>query len=91
MSRARSLQDRCTRTRAKRLPGILKDVPTWKELGADAVVAQWRILIGPKGMTPAQVAYWESVFRRLMDVDEWKKELDETPVSPVRSADAPRR
>lgn len=64
-------------TAPQRLPGILKDVPTWKELGADAVVAQWRILIGPKGMTPAQVAYWESVFRRLMEVDEWKKELED--------------
>lgn len=61
----------------QRLPGILKDVPTWKEQGYDAVVAQWRALIGPKGMTPAQVAYWEGVMRRMMDADEWKKELED--------------
>lgn len=64
-------------TSPERLPGIFKDVPTWKEQGADVVVAQWRILIGPKGMTPAQVAHWEGVFARLMEADEWKKELDE--------------
>ena len=64
-------------TSPKRLPGILKDVPTWKEQGYDAVVEQWRIFIGPKGMTKEQLAYWESVFKRMMDAEEWKKELDE--------------
>ena len=61
----------------ERLPGVLKDVPTWKEQGADAVVAQWRILVGPKGMTAAQIAYWEGVLRRMTDSNEWKKELEE--------------
>lgn len=64
-------------TSPERLPGILKDVPTWKEQGCDVVVPQWRILLGPKGMTPAQVAYWEGVVRRVMDADEWKKELED--------------
>ena len=61
----------------ERLPGLLKDVPTWKEQGANAVVPQWRILVGPKGMTPAQIAYWENTLRRMTDSDEWKKELEE--------------
>jgi len=64
-------------TSPQRLPGILKDVPTWKEQGIDAVVSQWRILIGPKGLTPQQVAYWENVMRRMMEADDWKKELEE--------------
>jgi putative tricarboxylic transport membrane protein len=64
-------------TSPERLPGLLKDVPTWKEQGADVVVAQWRILIGPKGLTPAQTAYWEGVMRRMAEADEWKKELEE--------------
>ena len=64
-------------TSPERLPGVYKDVPTWKEQGADAVVEQWRILIGPKGLTPAQVGYWEGVIKRMMDADEWKKELEE--------------
>ena len=63
-------------TAPQRLPGVLKDVPTWKEQGYDAVVSQWRILVGPKGMTAPQTAYWENVMRRLLDVDEWKAELE---------------
>ena len=63
-------------TSPERLPGILKDVPTWKEQGADAVVSQWRILIGPRGMAPEQVAYWENAMKRLMEADEWKNELE---------------
>ncbi len=61
----------------QRLPGVLKDVPTWKEQGYDAVVSQWRIILGPKGMPPGQVAYWENVMRRMMEADDWKKELEE--------------
>jgi len=64
-------------TAPQRLPGILKDVPTWKEQGYDAVVSQWRIFIGPKGMTQGQIAYWENVMRRMMEADDWKKELEE--------------
>jgi putative tricarboxylic transport membrane protein len=64
-------------TAPQRLPGILKDVPTWKEQGIDAVVSQWRIFIGPNGMTQGQIAYWENVMRRMMEADDWKKELDE--------------
>jgi putative tricarboxylic transport membrane protein len=61
----------------ERLSGIMKDVPTWKEQGYDAVVSQWRIFIGPKGMTQPQLAFWENVMRRMMEADEWKKELEE--------------
>jgi putative tricarboxylic transport membrane protein len=64
-------------TSPQRLPGVLKDVPTWKEQGYDAVVEQWRVLVGPKAMTAAQLAYWEGVFRRMMDAENWKRELEE--------------
>lgn len=60
----------------QRLPGVLRDVPTWREQGVDAVVSQWRVLVGPKAMTAGQIAYWESVFRRIMDADDWKNELE---------------
>ena len=64
-------------TSPQRLPGVMKDVPTWKEQGYDAIVEQWRIFIGPRGMTREQLAYWESVFKRMMDAEDWKKELEE--------------
>ena len=64
-------------TSPTRLPEVLADVPTWKELGYDVDVAQWRIFIGPRGMTPAQIRYWESLMQRVTQADEWKKELAE--------------
>lgn len=63
-------------TAPKRLPGALAEVPTWREQGYDAVVSTWRMLAGPKGMTPAQIAYWEGVMSRLVQTDDWKKDLE---------------
>ena len=59
-----------------RLQGVLADVPTWREQGFDAVVSTWRSLIGPRGMTEAQIAYWEGVVQRVLESDEWKSELE---------------
>jgi putative tricarboxylic transport membrane protein len=33
-------------------------------------------MVGPRGMTEAQVAYWEQAFKRFVESDEWKKELE---------------
>lgn len=63
-------------TSPQRLPGVLSEVPTWREQGFDAVVSNWRNVIGPKGMGDAQVAFWEVAFRRMTESDEWKKELE---------------
>ena len=60
----------------QRLSGPLAVVPTWKELGADIVVANWRPVIGPKGLSSAQVAFWEEVFARITRTEEWKDEVD---------------
>jgi putative tricarboxylic transport membrane protein len=60
----------------QRLSGPLAVVPTWKELGADIVVANWRPVIGPKGLSSVQVAFWEEVFARITRTDEWKDEVE---------------
>lgn len=60
----------------QRLPGVLADVPTWRELGYDVVVSNWRSVMGAKGMTTAQVAFWENALKRFTESDEWKKELE---------------
>lgn len=60
----------------ERIGGPLANAPTWKELGVDVVAATWHGVIGPKGMTPAQLAYWEAVFFKLVQTEEWKKDLD---------------
>jgi len=60
----------------QRLPGVLADVPTWREQGFDAVVSNWRAMVGPKGMSAAQVAFWEDALKRFTESAEWKKELE---------------
>ena len=59
-----------------RLGGALAGVPTWKELGVDVVIGGWRSILGPKGLTPAQVAYWEGVLRKATQIPEWKSDLE---------------
>jgi putative tricarboxylic transport membrane protein len=60
----------------QRLPGRLAQVPTWTELGVPAVGGNTRIVVGPEGMSEAQVRYWDGAFAKLTQQDEWKKEAD---------------
>lgn len=59
-----------------RLPGVLANVPTWKELGVEGgTFSASQGAIGPKGLAPAQLAFWEGAFHKLSRTDEWNKEL----------------
>lgn len=60
----------------KRMPGLLASVPTWREQGADAVFSSWRGMAGAKGMTEAQVRYWEAALAAMANTDEWKKDVE---------------
>lgn len=60
----------------KRLPGVYANVPTWQEQGVNLVYGGWRSIMGPKGITAAQVAYWEGVLKKASQSAEWKKELE---------------
>ena len=62
-------------TAPRRLPGVMAAVPTWKEQGIDGDFSASQGAIGPKGLSAAQVAYWESAFQKLAQTDEWKQEL----------------
>jgi putative tricarboxylic transport membrane protein len=62
----------------RRVEGPLAGVPTWKELGYDVVVANWRPVIGPRGLSAEQIAYWEDRLARFTQTEEWKHELDAT-------------
>ena len=63
-------------TSPKRLSGPYAAVPTWKELGANAVVSNWRAMVGPRGMVQPQLSYWENVFARVTSNEEWKHMLE---------------
>ena len=60
----------------KRMSGVLAPVPTLKEQQIAAVNSNWRALIGPKDLQPAQIAYWEDAAVRLTGSERWKKELE---------------
>ncbi len=59
----------------QRLPGLLANVPTWKEQGVDVVVSNWRSVLGPKGMTAAQTAWWDNALQKLVQTTEWNEDI----------------
>ena len=62
-------------TGPRRMGAPFADVPTWKELGIDVVLMGWRGILAPRGVTPAQTAYWDGVFRKLAQTEDWKNDL----------------
>jgi putative tricarboxylic transport membrane protein len=62
---------------ARRLGGALATVPTLKEQGIDAVLANWQGVFGAPRLTAPQVAYWDGVFGRLVKSDEWKRDQEQ--------------
>ena len=59
-------------TAARRLSGVMAQVPTWKEQGIAAETSFWRGIFAPKGIAPDHVAYWEDVFANVSKSDEWQ-------------------
>ncbi len=60
----------------QRLSGALANVPTWTEQGVRVVSSNWRSVVGPRGMSEAQVRYWDEAFAKLVQQDEWKKDVE---------------
>jgi len=58
---------------AKRGAGPLADLPTWKEQGYDVEFYNTRFMLGTKGMTPEQTAFWDSALKRVLDTKEWNE------------------
>lgn len=67
-------------TSEQRLGGPFSGIPTCKELGINVAASGWRAMAGPRGMSEEQVSYWDAVFARLVQVPEWKQQLDRTQV-----------
>jgi putative tricarboxylic transport membrane protein len=64
-------------TGAKRLTGPFASTPTWTELGyAGAVSETWRAILAPKGITPAQIAYWETVMYQVAASHEFRQSAE---------------
>lgn len=52
------------------------ETPTFKEQGIDAEFFTWRGFMGPKGLKAGEIAYWDAVFEKLAQSDEWKKDTE---------------
>lgn len=63
-------------TAEQRLGGELAAVPTWRELGINALSSNWRAVVGPRGMTDDQTRYWDEVIAKLAQLSEWKLDLE---------------
>jgi len=62
-------------TSTNRLTGDFANVPTLRELGMDAAGYGWTVILAPKGLTPAQVRYWEDMIAKAAQTSEWKAYL----------------
>ena len=60
----------------QRFTGALASIPTWKEQGINVVFGGWRAIIGPRGMSAAQSAFWETALRKVVETPEWKQDLE---------------
>lgn len=60
---------------AQRQDSGFENVPTLREQGIDAEYYAWRGFIAPRGLTAAQIAFWDQAFARIAKSDEWRREL----------------
>lgn len=61
----------------KRIGGPYANTPTWTEQGIRAVMDTWRGVIGPRGLGPAQVAFWDGVLAKAVATATWKEALEQ--------------
>jgi putative tricarboxylic transport membrane protein len=62
-------------TAPKRLSSELAVVPTWKELGINAVSANWRAVVGPRALTPPQIGWWDQTLGTMVKTAEWQESI----------------
>jgi putative tricarboxylic transport membrane protein len=60
-------------TSPQRLAGELAAIPTWIEHGANATSSNWRGVVGPKGLSAAQVAWWDRTLSEMARSAEWRE------------------
>ena len=60
----------------QRQSGDLASLATLKEQGINAEFFTWRGFMAPKGLKPAEIAYWDAVFEKLAQSEEWKKDTE---------------
>ncbi len=64
-----------------RVAGDFAGVPTWREQGLDAVISNWRAMVGPPAMGAAPLAFWVSTLKQITGTADWKRELEDQYLS----------
>ncbi len=59
----------------KRMSGILKDVPTFKEAGVNLVWENFRYIFGGPGMPDYAKKYWQGVLAKMVKTPTWQDML----------------
>lgn len=61
----------------QRQPGKAAELPTFREQGIDAAYFAYRGFLGPGGLTPAQRAFWDQSFTKMVQTADWKRVEEE--------------
>lgn len=61
----------------KRMGGELAAAPTLAEQGINVTLSSWRAVLAPKGLKPAEIAFWENALARAVATDDWKEALEQ--------------
>lgn len=60
----------------ERLSGALANVPTWTELGVDAVYTSWRMIIAPRGASAADARAAAATLEKMTATPQWKAQVE---------------
>jgi len=60
----------------QRQAGVQAALPTLKEQGIDAIFFSWRGFVAPKGLSPAQIAFWDQAFAKAVQGEDWKQDVE---------------
>ncbi len=66
----------------ERLP-MIPDVPTVKELGKDFSYYNQRAVVGAPGMSDDAAAYYQDLFKKIYDTEEWQSYMASESLSPL--------
>ena len=62
-------------TAPRRYAGERAAIPTWRELGINAVMGNWRGVVGAKSLPAPQVAYWDRFLADMLKSPDWQEAL----------------
>lgn len=68
-------------TSPARIGGDFAQIPTWREQGLDAVVSNWRAMVGPPAMPAQALAFWTAALKKVTASPEWLRELEDQYLS----------